>query len=101
MLSRRLERFPWRPWGSSLVWSLIASLVMTIPVWWVSRQIDWLDKEVPFLLQLSVFMLAIAVGAVSFLLVAWRGQRAELDALIGLLPQRLLRFLPQFLQSRQ
>lgn len=99
-LFRRLGVFPWAAWVSSLVWSLMASVTMAVPLWWISRQIDWLDQSVPFLLRVGVLGLMMAVGAASFVLVAWPGGKAEFRALTGMLPERLLRLLPQFLQPR-
>ncbi|MGH7960618.1 MAG: murein biosynthesis integral membrane protein MurJ, partial [Candidatus Binatia bacterium] len=100
MLYRRLGLFPWAAWASSLVWSITASLVMAVPLWWIVQQIDWLDQGVPFFLRVGVLALAIVVGIVSFLFVAWQGGKAEFRALTAMLPERLLRFLPQFLQPR-
>jgi peptidoglycan biosynthesis protein MviN/MurJ (putative lipid II flippase) len=99
-LYRRLGVFPWAAWASSLGWSVTASVAMAVPLWWISRQIDWLDQGVPFALRVGVLALAIVVGAVSFVLVVWQGGRAELRALTEMLPERLLRLLPQFLQPR-
>ena len=73
---------------------------MAVPLWWISRQINWLDQGVPFALRVGVLALAIAVGAVSFVMVAWPGGRTEFHALAEMLPERLFRLLPQFLQSR-
>ena len=100
VLVRRLGTFPWTTWFASLAWSLAASVVMSGPVWWIAHQIEWLDKSVPLPVRLFVLTAAIAGGAVSFAVVAWPGGKAELRALASMLPQRLLRFLPQFLQSR-
>lgn len=100
MLYRRLGRFPWPAWSSSLRWSLTASLAMAVLVRWIAQQIDWLDPEVPFALRLSMLVLAIAAGTASFLLMVWKGGREELRALTGMLPEPLLRLLPQFLQPR-
>ena len=73
---------------------------MAVPLWWISRQINWLDQGVPFALRVGVLALAIVVGVVSFVMVAWRGGRTEFHALAEMLPERLFRLLPQFLQSR-
>jgi peptidoglycan biosynthesis protein MviN/MurJ (putative lipid II flippase) len=101
VLYQRVGRFPWSVWASSLGWSLLASLVMAIPVWWIAQQIDWLNTETSFVVRLGVLALAIGVGIVSFLLVMWQAKRAELYTLIGMLPERLLRRLPQLLQPRR
>jgi len=100
VLYRRLEVFPWATWASSLGWSVTASVAMAVPLWWISRQINWLDQGVPFALRVGVLALAIAVGVVSFVMVAWPGGRTEFHALAEMLPERLFRLLPQFLQSR-
>lgn len=100
VLSRRLEKFPWAACIASLLWSSTASVVMSGPVWWISHQIDWLDKSIPLLVRLLVLTLAITGGAVCFVVVAWQGGKAELRALASMLPERLLRFLPQSLQAR-
>src|SRR5712691_505569 len=100
-LYRRLGRFPWPAWNSSLLWSLSASLVMAALVRWITQRIAWLDPEVPFVLRLSVLVLAIAAGTASFLLMVWKGGKEELRALTGMLPEPLLRLLPQFLQPRR
>ncbi|MBI3301764.1 MAG: murein biosynthesis integral membrane protein MurJ [Deltaproteobacteria bacterium] len=99
-LYRRLGVFPWAAWVSSLVWSVTASMAMAVPLWWTSRQVDWFDQEVSFALRAGVLALAVVVGTMSYVLVAWQGGKVELRALTGMLPQRLLRLLPQFLQPR-
>ncbi len=101
MLYRRLGRFPWLAWSSSLLWSLTASLAMAVLVRWIAQQINWLDPEVPFVLRLGVLVLAVAAGTASFLLLVWKGGREELRALTAMLPELLLRLLPPFLQPRR
>jgi putative peptidoglycan lipid II flippase len=100
LLHRRLGRFPWSAYGFSLLWSLGASVTMTIVVRWVVQQIDWLNPETSLVLRLGVLVLAITAGIASFLLLVWKVGREELRALTGMLPQPLLRLLPQFLQPR-
>jgi putative peptidoglycan lipid II flippase len=99
-LYRRLKVFPWVAWTSSLVWSVAACVVMAVPLWGISQQIDWCAPGVPFVLRVGTLALAIVAGTACYILVVWRGGKAELRALSGMLPQSLLRFLPQFLQPR-
>jgi hypothetical protein len=73
---------------------------MAVLVRWIAQQIDWLDPEISFIVRLGVLVLAVAAGTTSFLLMVWQGGREELRALTGMLPEPLLRFLPQFLQPR-
>jgi putative peptidoglycan lipid II flippase len=98
LLYRRLGQFPWSGCGFSLLWSLGASGTMAVVVRWIARQIDWLNPQTSFVLRLGVLVLAVTAGAVLFLLLVWRGEREELRALTGMLPEPLLRLLPQFLQ---
>jgi len=100
LLHRRLGRLPWPGCGSSLLWSLSASMTMAVLVRWIAQQIDWLDPEISFVVRLGVLVLAVAAGTTSFLLIVWQGGSGELRALIGMLPEPLLRILPQFLQPR-
>jgi putative peptidoglycan lipid II flippase len=98
MFYRRLGRFPWSGCGFSFLWSLGASVTMAILVRWIVQQIDWLNPQTPFVLRLGALVLAVTAGTGSFLLIVWRGGREELRALTGMLPESLLRLLPQFLQ---
>lgn len=100
VLYRRLGVFRWSAWVSSLAWSVTASAAMAVPLWWIARQVDWLDQTVPFVLRAGVLTLAVVVGTISFVVMAWQGGKAEFQALFGVLPKRLFRFLPQFLQPR-
>jgi putative peptidoglycan lipid II flippase len=98
ILSRRLSGFPWPIWLSSLLWSIVASIPMTILIHWIALQVDWLDPAVSFLYKLGALMLAILAGIISFVLVVWPGGKNEIRTLIAMLPKYTLRFLPQFLQ---
>mgnify|MGYP001331352280 CR=1 FL=1 len=95
VLSRRLVAFPWSAWHMSLGWSLLASIAMTGPVWWIAQQINWLDPALSMLTRVGVLLVAMLVGIISYGLVIWRGGKPELHALTHLLPERLLRRLPQ------
>jgi putative peptidoglycan lipid II flippase len=99
VLLRRLEGFPWVAWLNSLAWSVFGAVVMVGPVWWIQHQIDWLDSSVPYPFRVGVLVSAIVAGVVSFILVAWWGGKSEFAALLRMLPDRLLRRLPQFLQA--
>jgi putative peptidoglycan lipid II flippase len=99
ILIRRLKKFPWGAWLSSLMWSVLGATVMIGPVWWIEQQIDWLDRGVPYLLRVGMLVLAIVTGVMSFVLVAWWGGKQEFAALMRMLPDRLLRRVPQFLQA--
>jgi putative peptidoglycan lipid II flippase len=98
ILSRRLKMFPWTAWVSSLAWSVIASVAMAVPLWWIVQQVDWVNPGTPFMVRVNVLMLAILIGIGSYLAVAWRGGKEEFRWVTAMLPQRLLRLLPQFLQ---
>ncbi|MBI3246962.1 MAG: murein biosynthesis integral membrane protein MurJ [Deltaproteobacteria bacterium] len=100
ILYRRLGSFPWLAWLSSLAWSMAGSAVMAVPLRWVATRIDWIDASVPFAARCGWLALAIGLGSLSYLLVAWHGGKKEWRVLIDLLPQRALRFFPQFLQPR-
>src|SRR5262245_57304807 len=100
LLRRRLGRFPWSGCGTLLLWSLSASAIMAIVVRWIVQQVDWLNPQISFVWRLGVLALAVAAGIVSFLLIVWKGGREELRALTDMLPDFLLRLLPQFLQPR-
>jgi len=99
ILVRRLGGFPWRAWLHSLTWSVLGSVVMIGPVWWIEQQINWLDRSVPYLFRVGLLATAIAAGMVSFTLVAWWGGKTEFAVLLRMLPDRLLRRVPQFLQA--
>ncbi|MBM4255765.1 MAG: murein biosynthesis integral membrane protein MurJ [Deltaproteobacteria bacterium] len=99
ILLRRLDGFPWVPWLHSLAWSILGAVVMIGPVWWIQQQIDWFDRSVPYLLRVGVLLSAIVAGIVSFTLVAWWGGKTEFAALLKMLPDRLLRRVPQFLKA--
>jgi len=101
ILSRRLGRFPWAAWISSLLWSMAASALMAVLIRWIAQQIDWLDPDVSFFRKLGVLSLAVTAGIVSFTLLVWQGGKNEIRALIAMLPERAFRFLPQFLQPQQ
>ena len=95
VLSSRLAAFPWSAWRTSLGWSLLASIAMAGPVWWIVQQINWLDPALSIVTRIGVLLLAILVGIISYGLIIWRGGKPELQALSNLLPERLLRRLPQ------
>ena len=101
ILLRRLGGFPWRAWLNSLAWSALGAVFMIGPVWWIEHQIDWLDRSVPYLFHVGVLVSAIVAGIGSFILVAWWGGKTEFAALVRMLPDRLLRRLPQFLQANR
>ncbi len=101
ILLRRLGGFPWAAWRNSLGWSVLGSVLMIGPVWRLENQIDWLDRSVPYLFRLGLLIAAILAGILSFILVAWWGGKTEFAALLRMLPDRLLRRLPQFLQANQ
>ncbi len=100
-LSRRLSAFPWRPWAVSLLWSGLASGGMLIVLWWWVGQIDWLAPTGSRLSRLGSLGGALLLGGGSFVVLVWPGGKDDLRALLGVLPQRLLGRLPQFLQPRQ
>lgn len=85
----------------SLLWSGLASVVMTIPLWWMMAQIDWFGQHVSLLGRVGNLSGAVALGFLSFVVVVWPGGKAEIRALMGMLPERALGFLPQFLQPWQ
>jgi putative peptidoglycan lipid II flippase len=95
VLSHRVSAFPWTAWRTSLGWSLLASIAMAGPVWWIAQQVNWLDPALSIVTRIGVLLLSILVGIISYGLIIWRGDKPELQALIDLLPQRLLRRLPQ------
>ncbi|MGE0824500.1 MAG: murein biosynthesis integral membrane protein MurJ [Candidatus Binatia bacterium] len=99
ILYRRLGRFSWRSWFRSLRWSVMASLCMVWPVWLLAQQMAWVDHNEPFLLQVSVLFVAIVVGIGVFVIIAWKGAKAEFRALLDMLPERVFRLLPQFLKT--
>ena len=94
VLSRRIASFPWAAWRTSFGWSLLASIAMAGPVWWIAQQVNWLDPALSIVTRIGVLLLAILVGIVSYGLIIWRGGKPELCALTDLLPKRLLRRLP-------
>lgn len=99
ILLHRLGGFPWRAWVLSLAWSVLGAVLMIGPVWWIAQQVDWLDRSVPYLVRVGVLGAAIVAGMVSFTVVAWWGGKTEFAALLRMLPDRLLRHVPQFLQT--
>ncbi|MBI3756569.1 MAG: murein biosynthesis integral membrane protein MurJ [Deltaproteobacteria bacterium] len=99
ILYRRLG-FPWAAWWSSVLWSLAGCGVMALPLWWIAGRIVWLETNVSFVERGAVLTLAILVGSVSYLVIAWKGGEKEFRALAGLLPQRALRLFPQRFQPR-
>lgn len=99
ILLHRLGGFPWRAWLLSLAWSTFGAVIMIGPVWWIAQQVDWLDRSVPYLFRVGVLGAAIVAGMVSFIVVAWWGGKTEFAALLRMLPDRLLRRVPQFLQT--
>ncbi len=101
LLYRRLGRSPWAGGGSLLLWSLSASVLMAFVARWIVQEVDWLSPQASFVGRLGVLVLAVVAGIASFLLVVWKGGREELRALTGMLPDSLLRLLPQFLQARE
>jgi putative peptidoglycan lipid II flippase len=101
LLYPRLGGFPWRAWLSSLAWSAIGCVAMAVPLWWSVCCIDWMSTEVPFPLRVLLLGVSMLVGSLLYCLVAWRGGAREFRILMGMLPQRALRFLPQFLQPHQ
>ena len=64
-------------------------------------QIDWFGQDVSLLGRVGNLSGAVALGFLSFVVVVWPGGKAEIRALMGMLPERALSFLPQFLQPRQ
>ncbi|MCS6925936.1 MAG: murein biosynthesis integral membrane protein MurJ [Candidatus Binatia bacterium] len=98
---RRVAVFHWTPWVASLSWSLLGAAVMAAPVLWISRQVDWLDPQVSFAIRAGTLVLAVVVGMVSYGCVVWCARKNELLLLTAMLPERLLRLLPQFLQARR
>ena len=100
-LSRRFSAFPWQPWVVSLLWSGIASVGMLIVLWWCVGQVDWLAPAGSRLSRLGSLGGALLIGVCSFVVLVWPGGKDELRALLGILPDRLLGLLPQFLQPRQ
>jgi putative peptidoglycan lipid II flippase len=99
-VSRRLGHLPWRAWLSSLIWSLAGCGVMFIPLQWTARHVNWVDPGTTFTNRCVMLTIAILAGSLSYLVVAWRGGHDEIRTLIGMLPQRALRFLPQLFQPR-
>jgi peptidoglycan biosynthesis protein MviN/MurJ (putative lipid II flippase) len=99
ILVYRLGGFPWKAWLHSLAWSVLGAVVMIGPVWWIQNQIDWFDQSLPFLFRVVVLIVAIVSGVVSYTLVAWWGGKTEFATLLRMLPDRLLRRVPQFLQA--
>ena len=98
---RRFRGFSWSSWSSSLVWSAAGCGGMSLPLWWVTQRIGWVDAEASLFERIETLTFAILVGSVSYFIIAWRGGRNEFLLFIGMLPQRALRFLPQFLQPRE
>jgi putative peptidoglycan lipid II flippase len=101
LLHRRLGGFPWSAWLSSLAWSITGCVAMSAPLWWITARVDWVSASMPFFFRVILLGGAILVGGSCYGLVAWRGGAREFRALTGMLPQRALRFLPQFLQLSQ
>ncbi len=100
ILYRRLGDFPWAAWRSSLLWSLAGCSVMAPPLWWIAGRTTWVGANISLVERGAVLMLAILVGSISYLMIAWKGGEKEFRALAGLLPQRALRLFPQRLQPR-
>ena len=100
-LSWHFDSFPWQRWIASLLWSGLASVMIAIPLWWMVGQIEWVGLNVSLLVRVSSLSGAVAVGFLSFVVVVWPGGKAEILALMGVLAERALCFLPQLLQPRQ
>ena len=100
-LSRHFVAFPWQQWAMSLLWSGIASVGMMAVLWGAVGQVDWLAQAGSITSQVSSLSGAVLIGFMSFVVLAWPGGKNEIRALLGMLPQRALRLLPQFLQPRQ
>ena len=100
-LSWYFHSFPWQRWIVSLLWSGLASVMIAIPLWWMIGQIDWFGQNISLLVRVSSLSGAVAVGFLSFVVLVWPGGKAEIRALVGMLPERALGFLPQFLQPHQ
>jgi hypothetical protein len=96
-----MEIVPWSTWMASFCWSLCGAVAMAIPVLWISRQIDWFDLHVSLTLRVSTLTLSVAIGVVSYGLIVWGGRKSAFFMLSTRLPERLLRLLPQCLQTRR
>lgn len=101
ILRRRFGGFPWASWSSSLAWSVAGCGGMSLPLWWITRRIDWVGVGTPFFERAETLTFALLIGGLSYLIIAWWGGRREFSLFVGMLPQRALRFLPQFLQPRK
>lgn len=101
MVRRRVAVFHRTAWVASLSWSLLGAAVMVVPLVCISRQVDWLDPQVSFALRVATLVLAVVVGMVSYGCVVWYGRKSELLLFATMLPERLLRLLPQCLQARR
>ena len=99
-LSRHFSSFPWRPWAMSFLWSSVASVGMMAVLWWFVGQVDWVAQDGSITNQVSSLSGAVLVGFVSFVVLVWPGGKNEIRTLLGMLPQRALGLLPQFLQPR-
>jgi len=97
----RFGDFSWASLISSLVWSVVGCGGMSLPLWWIAQSIDWVSPGMPFGVRAGMLMVAILMGGLIYLAIAWRGGRREFLLFIGMLPQRALGFLPQFLQTRE
>ena len=100
-LSWHFHPFPWQKWIVSLLWSGLASIMIAIRLWSMIGQIDWFGRNISLPVRVSSLSGAVAVGFLSFVALVWPGGKAEIRALMGMLPERELGFLPQFLQPRQ
>ena len=100
-VSRHFAAFPWRQWAVSLLWSGVASAGMMAVLWWFVGQVDWFAQAGSIASELGSLCGVILVGFFSFVVFVWPGGKDEIRALLGMLPERALGFLPQFLQPRQ
>lgn len=94
-VSRRVPGLAWRSWAVSLAWSMAASLGMFLVVRWVlgSLSIDAGSGARP-----APLAGVILLGLLSYSIVVWPGAKHEIRVVLSVLPDALLRRLPQFLQ---
>lgn len=108
-LSRRVAGFAWRSWAVSLAWSVGASLGMFLVLdrtlagcgW--RAPAAWLDPGAGGALgstlgQGVVLAGAVLLGLLSYAGLVWPGAKHDIRAAAGVLPDALLRRLPQCLQ---